>query len=283
MSETAAATQSRDLEGQVALITGAARGQGRAHALTLAAAGAAIVAVDICDQIPSVPYGLGTKADLEETAELVAQAGGRCLPIVGDVRARGDLVAAAQRAADEFGRIDVVVANAGVAQGLPEQEVVDIDQIWADYIAVNLTGAWNTIQATKPYLVAGGRGSIVIISSTSGLKGTSRGDVRSDAYTAAKHGLVGVMRAAANELGPSGIRVNTVHPTAVGTPMVDNPAMAAWVEKNVHRVAGGFGDAMHAGRVELRDVSEAVLWLASDRSRFVTGVTLPVDAGFVIA
>ncbi|MEU7811341.1 mycofactocin-coupled SDR family oxidoreductase [Pseudonocardia sp. NPDC049154] len=273
-----------DLRDRVAFITGAARGQGRAHALTLAREGAAIVAVDICAPIPTVPYALATEEDLAETARLVEAAGGRCLTARADVRNREELVAAVGKATATFGRLDVVVANAGVAQGLPEAEAATIDEIWADYIAVNLTGAWNTLQATRDALVEGGRGgSIVIISSTSGLKGTSRGDVRADAYTAAKHGLVGLMRAWANELGPHGIRVNTIHPTAVGTPMVENPAMGAWVEANRHRVAGGFNDAMHRGRIGLQDVSEAVLWLASDRSGAVTGVTLPVDNGFVIA
>jgi SDR family mycofactocin-dependent oxidoreductase len=271
------------LEGRVALVTGAARGQGREHALTLSRAGASVVAIDICAQLPTVPYPLATPEDLAETERLVAAAGGRCLPVVADVRDLEGLTAAVDAAVADLGRLDVVVANAGIAQGLPEQEVASVAEIWADYVAVNLTGAWNTVQATKQHLRAAGGGSIVIISSTSGLKGMSRGDVRSDAYTAAKHGLVGVMRAAANELGPEGIRVNTVHPTAISTPMVENDAMARWVEANVHRVAGGFGDAMHAGRIESRDIAEAVLFLASDAARFVTGVALPVDAGFTIA
>jgi SDR family mycofactocin-dependent oxidoreductase len=275
---------SGDLQDRVALVTGAARGQGRSHAVTLAGAGAAVVAVDVCGPIPTVPYPLGTEEELAETARLVEAVGGRCVTAQADVRSRADLDAAVAKGVATFGRLDVVVANAGVAQGLPESETATIDEIWADYIAVNLTGVWNTLQATRDALVDGGRGgSIIIISSTSGLKGTSRGDVRADAYTAAKHGQVGLMRAWANELGPLGIRVNTVHPTAVGTAMVENPSMAAWVQANAHRVAGGFKDAMHKGRVSAQDVSEAVLWLASDRSGSVTGVTLPVDAGFTIA
>ena len=271
------------LEGRVAVVTGAARGQGRDHALTLARAGAAVVAIDICGPIRTVPYALGTAEDLAETKRLVEEAGGWCVTAVADVRRLEELTAAVDAAVANLGRLDVVVANAGVAQGIPEQEVASVAEIWADYVAVNLTGAWNTVQATKRHLQAAGGGSIVIISSTSGLKGHSRGDVRSDAYTATKHGLVGVMRAAANELGPDRIRVNTVHPTAISTPMVENDAMHRWVEENVHRVAGGFGDAMHVGRIESRDIAEAVLWLASDSSRYVTGVALPVDAGFIIA
>ncbi|RLV47442.1 SDR family mycofactocin-dependent oxidoreductase [Nocardioides mangrovicus] len=271
------------LDGRVAVVTGAARGQGRGHAITLAAAGAAVLAVDICAQIRTVPYALGTADDLAETGRLVEAAGGRCLTAAVDVRDRSALVAAVDAAVAELGRLDVVVANAGVAQGLPEREVSPEEEIWADYVAVNLTGAYNTVQAAKAHLKAAGGGSIIIISSTSGLKGQSRGDVRSDAYTAAKHGLVGVMRAAANELGPDRIRVNTIHPTAIETAMVTNEAMQRWIAANVAVVAGGFGDAMHAGRIEVRDISEAVLWLASDASRFVTGVALPVDAGFAIA
>jgi SDR family mycofactocin-dependent oxidoreductase len=275
---------SGELDGRVALVTGAARGQGRSHARTLATAGADIVAVDICRQLDTVPYPLATEDDLAETAELVRGTGRRCLTHVADVREREGLAAAVAEAMNAFGRIDVTVANAGVAMGMPERESATEETIWADYIAVNLTGAYNTIQVTKPAMLSGGRGgSIIVISSTSGLKGQSRGDTRSDAYTAAKHGLVGVMRAAANELGPHGIRVNAVHPTAVSTPMVDNDAMRRWIAANVDSVAGGFGDAMHVGRIEARDVSEAVLWLASDSSRYVTGVSLPVDAGFIIA
>lgn len=272
-----------ELVDRVALITGAARGQGRQHAVTMAAEGAAVIAVDCCAQIDTVPYPLASEDDLAETQRLVEAAGGRCLTVVADVRDRPALVDAVDQGVAAFGRLDVVVANAGVAQGLPAEERTTVDQQWADYLAVNLTGAWNTIQATRSAIVAGGRGgSITLISSTSGLKGMSRGDARSDAYTAAKHGLVGLMRAYAIELGPDGIRVNTVHPTAVSTPMVENDAMAAWVQANVRRVAGGFGDALGRGRLDVQEISDAVLWLASDRARSVTGVALPVDAGMTI-
>jgi SDR family mycofactocin-dependent oxidoreductase len=274
---------SYDLSDRVALITGAARGQGRSHAVELARAGARIVSIDCCAQLDSVPYPMASEDDLKQTVAEVEAVGGTCLPIVADVRELPSLDAAVAQTLDAFGRLDVVVANAGIAQGFRADEPIRREQLWADYIAVNLTGVWNTIQATKQAILDGGRGgSIILINSTSGLKGMSRGDPRSDAYTAAKHGCVGLTRAYAIELGPHAIRVNAIHPTAVDTPMVDNDAMRAWVDRNLNRVAGGFGDAMHVGRLAPQDISDAVVWLASDASRYVTGVGLPVDAGFTI-
>ncbi|MFJ8816529.1 mycofactocin-coupled SDR family oxidoreductase [Amycolatopsis thermoflava] len=272
-----------DLTGKVAFITGAARGQGRSHALALARAGAAVIATDCCAQIPTVPYPMSTPDDLAKTLAAIEEAGGRAIGVTADVRSRDQLDDAVRQGLDAFGRLDIVIANAGVAQGLPEQETHSAGQIWDDYLAVNLTGSWNTIQATAPVLVEGGRGgSVILINSTSGLKGMSRGDPRSDAYTAAKHGQLGLMKAYALELGPHGIRVNCVHPTAVATPMIENPAMKAWVEQALPRVPSRFGDAMHAGRVQPEEISAAVLWLASDAAKHVTGVSLPVDAGFAV-
>ena len=270
------------LEDRVALVTGGARGQGRSHAIEMAAAGAKVVVVDICGPIPTVPYPLGTKDELDETVRLIRDEGGDAAGVVADVRSLSQMQAAAREAVDAYGRLDIVIANAGVAQGFVEEDLPP-EAIWADYLAVNLTGAWNTIQATQSALIAGGRGgSIVLINSTSGLKGMSRGDPRSDAYTAAKHGLVGLMKAYATELGPYQIRVNSVHPTAVDTPMIRNSAMEAWIDRNVSRVATGFRDAMNAGTLAPKDISDAVLWLVSDAARFVTGVALPVDAGFLL-
>ncbi|KAA9157314.1 mycofactocin-coupled SDR family oxidoreductase [Amycolatopsis acidicola] len=274
---------STDLTGKVAFVTGAGRGQGRSHAIALARAGASVVVTDCCAQIPTVPYPMSTSDDLAKTLAAVEEAGGRGISVVADVRYSRQLADAVARTREEFGRLDIVVANAGVAQGFPEEEAHTPDEIWGDYLAVNLTGSWNTIRATAPLLVEGGRGgSVILINSTSGLKGMSRGDPRSDAYTAGKHGQVGLMKAYALELGPHGIRVNCVHPTAVATPMIDNPAMRSWVEHNMARVATGFGDAMHAGRLEPEEISAAVLWLASDATKHVTGVSLPVDAGFAV-
>jgi SDR family mycofactocin-dependent oxidoreductase len=271
------------LAGRVAFIPGAARGQGRSHAVALARAGADIIATDCCRQLASVPYPMSTSGDLAETAALVEKAGGRCLTAEADVRTASELDRAVAAGLEQFGRIDIVVANAGIAQGFREDEQLTPQRLWADYIDVNLTGVWNTIQATMHAVIAGGRGgSVILINSTSGLKGMSRGDPRSDAYTAAKHGGVGLMRAYATELGPHGIRVNAIHPTAVNTPMVNNDAMAAWIERNKARVATGFRDALNAGLLQPADISDAVVWLASDTSRYVTGVSLPVDAGFTV-
>jgi SDR family mycofactocin-dependent oxidoreductase len=271
------------LDGRVAFITGAARGQGRSHAVTLARAGADIIATDCCRQLASVPYPMSTPEDLAETAALVKEAGGRCVTAEADVRSAGELDQAVAAGLEQFGRLDIVVANAGIAFGFRHGEQLTPQELWADSIDVNLTGVWNTIRATMQAVIAGGRGgSMILINSTSGLKGMSRGDPRSDAYTAAKHGAVGLMRAYATELGPHGIRVNAIHPTAVDTPMVNNDAMAAWIEANQSRVATGFRDALNAGRLQPADISDAVLWLASDSSRYVTGVSLPVDAGFTV-
>ena len=226
---------------------------------------------------------MSTPADLAETAALVEEAGGRCATAKADVRSAGELDKAVAAGLEQFGLLDIVVANAGIAQGFRDGEQLTPQQLWADYIDVNLTGVWNTIQATMQALIAGGRGgSMILINSTSGLKGMSRGDPRSDAYTAAKHGGVGLMRAYATELGPHGIRVNAIHPTAVDTPMVNNDAMAAWIQRNKNRVATGFRDALNAGLLQPADISDAVVWLASDAARYVTGVSLPVDAGFTV-
>ncbi len=271
------------VEGKVAFITGVARGQGRAHALRLAEEGADIIGVDICADIPAAPYPLASEDDLEETAKLVEKAGRRALVRSADVRSFPELRNAVTAGIAEFGHIDIVVANAGIASmgiGLSDEE---LEATWDAVIAVNLTGVWNTVRACVPPMrESGGGGSIILTSSTAGLKGlSSPGPVGNEAYGAAKHGVVGLMRQFAVELSKDQIRVNTVHPTGVDTMMVRNDAM----EKFLSEFPDATSSLTNLLPVELlhpRDISDAVLFLASDLARYITGVTLPVDAGFTV-
>lgn len=272
MSDTA------PLSGKVAFITGAARGQGRAEAVRLAADGADIIAVDLCAQIASVPYPLATPDDLATTAELVEKAGGRVVTRQADVRDEPELAAALAAGLDEFGRLDIVVANAGIAPMLSGPEG------WRDVIDVNLTGVHHTVEVAIPTLVEqGDGGAIVLISSVAGLVGIGGGDRGSLGYTAAKHGIVGLMRAYANHLAPHSIRVNSVHPTGVDTPMIDNEFTRGWLAHITEETGRpvDMGNALPVQAIEADDVANAVAWLVSDQARYVTGVTLPVDAGIV--
>ena len=214
------------LEGKVAFITGAARGQGRAHAVKLASEGADIIAVDLCDQIASVPYPMATADDLAATVKLVEDTGARIVAREGDVRDGGSLAAALQAGLDEFGGLDIVVANAGIA---PMQSGEDG---WRDVIDVNLTGVFHTVEVARPAMVEQGRGgSIVLISSVAGLVAMGSPDPGAMGYTAAKHGIVGLMREYANLLARHSIRVNSVHPTGVNTPMINNEFIQQWLSR----------------------------------------------------
>ncbi len=266
------------LAGKVAFITGAARGQGRAEALRLAADGADIIAIDLCDQIESVPYPLATPDDLAATVKLVEDAGGRIVALRADVRDEEALRAALQAGVDQLGRLDIVVANAGIA---PMQSGPDG---WRDVIDVNLTGVHHTVEAAIPLMVEqGDGGSIVLISSAAGLIGVGGGDRGSLGYTAAKHGVVGLMRAYANFLAPHSIRVNSIHPTGVDTPMINNEFTRDWLRHISEELNAptDFGNALPVQVVQAEDIANAVAWLVSDQARYVTGVTLPVDAGIV--
>ncbi|OBJ11969.1 3-ketoacyl-ACP reductase [Mycobacterium sp. 1482292.6] len=266
------------LTGKVAFITGAARGQGRAHAVRLAADGADIIAVDLCDQIASVPYALATPEDLAATVKLVEDTGSRIVASRGDVRDRESLSAALQAGLDEFGRLDIVVANAGIA---PMQSG---DDGWHDVINVNLTGVYHTIKVAIPTMVKQGTGgSIVLISSSAGLAGVSGPDAGSVGYAAAKHGVVGLMRVYANLLAGQMIRVNSIHPSGVETPMINNEFTREWLAKMAAATdtPGAMGNAMPVEVLDVEDVANAVAWLVSDQARYITGVTLPVDAGFL--
>ncbi|ORW93283.1 3-ketoacyl-ACP reductase [Mycobacterium sp. IEC1808] len=266
------------LQGKVALITGAARGQGRAHAVRLATDGANIIAVDLCEQIASVPYPLATPEDLAATVKLVEDTGARIVAKQADVRDRESLAAAVRAGLDEFGRLDIVVANAGIAP------MASGDDGWRDVIDVNLTGVYNTIKvAISPMVKQGSGGSIVLISSAAGLAGVGSPDAGSVGYAAAKHGVVGLMRVYANLLAGQNIRVNSIHPTGVETPMINNEFTREWLAKMASQTdqPRSLGNALPVEVLQAEDIANAVAWLVSDQARYITGVTLPVDAGFL--
>ncbi len=267
------------LDGKVAFITGVARGQGRAHALRLAEEGADIIGLDICDQISTVAYPLATDADLAETASLVEKLDRRAILTKADVRDLAATKAALQAGLDELGRVDIVVANAGIMSSIGERG--DDDEAFYETIDVNLTGVWHTLRAVTPTMVAqGSGGSIVITSSTAGLRGVMTAcDAGSDGYAASKHAIVGLMRVFSNRLAKHNIRVNTVHPTGVNSPMIVNEAFGQFAAEHPE-VASQLQNSLPVPLIEPEDIAAAVAWLASDEARYVTGITLPVDAGF---
>ena len=264
------------LEGKVAFITGAARGQGRSHAIRLAQEGASIIAVDLCAQIGTVPYPMATPDDLAETVKEVEALDRRIVARQADVRDEAGLRAAFDAGVAELGPVSIVLANAGIAP-MALDEPYDA---WQDVIDVNLTGVFNTVEIAIPSMIERGQGgAIVLTSSTAGINGIggpSRGGL---GYTAAKHGVVGLMRSYANNLAPYSIRVNSVHPTGVNTPMVVNDATQAFLAADPS-LANPMANALPVDMVQPVDISNAIAWLVSDDARYVTGVTLPVDAGF---
>jgi SDR family mycofactocin-dependent oxidoreductase len=276
-----AASGTREVEGKVAFVTGAARGQSRSHAVRLAEEGADIIAVDICKQIDTVPMPLASSEDLAETVKQVEALDRRIVATQADVRDYGALKAALDEGVAQLGRLDIVVANAGIASFAPADELTE--ETWQDMLDVNLTGVWHTCKAAIPHLKAGGNGgSIVLTSSAAGLK--AYGNLAH--YVSAKHGVVGLMRTLAQELAPHMIRVNSIHPTTVKTPMMmseatlrlfvpdaDNPT-----EDDLAPITQAM-NALSIPWVEPVDISNAVLFLASEEARYITGVPLPVDAG----
>jgi (+)-trans-carveol dehydrogenase len=270
------------VEGKVAFITGAARGQGRAHAVRLAQEGADIIAVDICKQIASVSIPLSTPEDLAETADLVKGHNRRIYTAEVDVRDYAALKAAVDTGVEQLGRLDIIVANAGIGNGGATLDKTS-EKDWTDMIDVNLSGVWKTVKAGVPHILAGGHGgSIILTSSVGGLKAYPH----TGHYVAAKHGVVGLMRTFAVELGQHMIRVNSVHPTNVNTPLFMNEPTMKLFRPDLEnpgpddlKVIAQMMHTLPVGWVEPEDVSNAVLFLASDESRYVTGVTLPIDAG----
>ncbi|MBS1895641.1 MAG: mycofactocin-coupled SDR family oxidoreductase [Actinobacteria bacterium] len=270
------------LEGKVAFVTGAARGQGRSHAERLAADGADIVAVDVCADIETVPYPMGTAEELAETKERVEGAGRRCVTATADIRSLEQLGAAVDAAKETFGKIDILVANAGIWSQSTESWTLDEDT-WQTMIDINLTGQWKTARAVVPTMIEGGAGGAITITSSSiGLKATT-GNVH---YTTAKHGVIGLVRTLAHELAPHDIRVNALCPTTVRSPMITNEALYGLFRPDLESpgladVEPGLADLnlLDVSMMEPGEVSAAISWLVSDDARYVTGVALPIDAG----
>ncbi|HXN60593.1 MAG TPA: mycofactocin-coupled SDR family oxidoreductase [Acidimicrobiales bacterium] len=271
------------LEGKVAFITGAARGQGRSHAVRLARDGADILAVDICADTPSIDYPNATWAELDETAQLVEAEGRKVVALKADVRDLAGLQKAFDEGMSSLGRVDIVLANAGIVR---LGDGGDPAAVWSDIIATNLTGAWNTVSVALPTLRSGGAGGcIVITSSTAGLRASPGSGVGQVAYTAAKTGLVGLMKQLAVTLAPESIRVNSVHPTGVKSGMTMNEAMmtlAIQAAEGGDNSISAMQNAMPIDILEPEDISDAVAFVVSDQAKWITGVALPVDAGFCV-
>lgn len=269
------------MEGKVAFITGAARGQGRSHAIRLAEEGADIIAADLCGQMDTVKYPMGTAEELAETAAAVEALDRRIVTAKADVRSQDELQAVVDKGIAELGRLDIVCANAGIStQGISWELT---EQEWEETIQANLTGVWRTVKATVPFLIEQDQGgSIVITGSTASIEGF--GGVLH--YTASKHGVLGLMKALVNEVSQYRIRANLVVPTSTNTTMIQNDGMrelfGVATDAPIEEFAAAF-QTMHTLPVpwmEPVDISNAVLWLASDEARYVTGTVLQVDAGF---
>lgn len=272
------------LDGQVAMITGAARGMGRAHATTLASEGADLVICDIAEQPKTIAYPVASSQDLDETAAEVRRLGRRAVSMIADVRSEEQLSELVARGIKEFGRIDIMVSNAGVTGYGPAHKLTE--ESWDEIVDINLKGAWLSAKVVIPQMIERGQGgSLVFISSGLGLKGLPE----AGHYAAAKHGVVGLMRSLALELAPHWIRVNSVHPAGTNTPMAHN-------QMHYKRFAGGREGATLDDVVEVfesiaalpikwtepEDIANAVLWLVSTEARYVTGVSLPVDGGWFV-
>jgi SDR family mycofactocin-dependent oxidoreductase len=264
------------VHGKVAFITGAGRGQGRSHAIRLAEEGADIIAVDICRDYPTVGYGMATAADLAQTVKDVEALDRRIIAAPADVRDAAALRQVLDDAVAELGHLDIVCANAGICTVQAWDEVTP--DVWRDTLDTNLTGVWNTMVVAAPHLIAAGGGSIICTSSTAGIKGLPF----LAPYVAAKHGVVGIARTMANELAQHKIRVNTVHPTGVQTPMADGLGGLEPLINRDPNLGPIFMNTLPVESVEARDISNAVLFLASDEAQYVTGLEFTVDAGNTI-
>lgn len=271
------------LEGKVALVTGAARGQGRAHALTLARNGADVIAVDIADQVDSVPYPLSTPQDLADTGKAIEDLDRRVVTVQADVRSQEQLDEAVRRGLAEFDRIDILIANAGIWTMTPFWELTETQ--WSDMIGTNLSGVWRSAKAVAPHMIERQTGAIVMTSSVNGLEP----GMNYAHYVTAKHGVIGLMRNVALELAPHGIRCNAICPGAIDTGMTNWQGaydMFAGHEGGTREdlLAGGphFHALKGAGMLDPQVLADAALWLVSDGAAAVTGVALPVDAGHML-
>ena len=270
-------------DGKVALISGGARGQGRSHALTLAREGADIVVFDVCRQLETIDVPMATESDLAETERLVGETGRKVMAMRADVRDTASLNDVVSAALGTFGRIDIVVANAGVVSLSPAVSMSD--EMWEQMIAVNLTGVYKTVRAALPPMIESGRGGVAILTASTASFRTYDQHVH---YTSAKHGVIGLMRSLAYELVDYKIRVNAVAPASVATPLIQNDVMYKLFAGGKENATAA--DAEAAFRelnlikepwVEPEDVSHAVSWLASDEARYLTGVVLPIDLGLL--
>ncbi len=267
---------SRTLQGRVAFITGAARGQGRAHAIRLAREGADIIASDICAQVSdSISYPAATPEDLAETVSAVEAEGRKVLARAVDIRDDAALRQLVSDGVEQFGRLDILVANAGVLSWGRIWELTD--EQWDTVIGVNLSGTWRTLRAVIPAMIeAGNGGSIIVVSSVAGLKATPG----NGHYSASKHGLVALTNALAIELSEFGIRVNSIHPYSVDTPMIEPELMMQVFAEHPHYVHS-FGPMLLQpnGFMAAAEVSDVVAWLAGDGAGTLTGAQIPVDKG----
>jgi (+)-trans-carveol dehydrogenase len=269
------------LDGKVAFITGAARGQGRSHALTLAREGADIIAIDLCAQAETVPYPMATPEDLAETVKEVEALDRRIIAARVDVRDLAGLKAAVDQGVAELGRLDIVLANAGISTPAPTLEMDET--VWDEMIEINLTGVWKTVKASVPHIQAGGRGGAVVITSSLAATWVNANTAH---YSAAKAGIVMLAKVMAKELAPESIRVNTVHPTTVATGMILNDPTYRLFRPDLENptredfdVAAKELNKLPVVALDPSDISNAILYLVSDTGRYITGTTHYVDAG----